>query len=341
MLRPQKAVQIGAGRFSRDYHAPTLRRLATAQSPRISLEAVCDLDPARAETFCREFGYARAYTDFRKMIRELRPDLIYVMVQPSATAGVLETILPVGVPTFVEKPPGITIAEADRLAVLAENYGTLSYVGFNRRRMPGLEHLKAWAASNRPVRYVGAEMLRNRRLEADFAIGTAIHALDFLRYLCGGVSCLSVTDIPHSQAGARDYFISLEFEAGTLAELRILVDCGLRRERYMSQTSNAAMEVTLGAGYSSSYCDAGEKGYRDDQLVLDLPESTDTLTAGGFIGEHEAFLDFVACGCLPDCCLQDACQSLRLAAAVEARYTGPMDQFGIIAQSLTGGRRAE
>lgn len=341
MLRPQKAVQIGAGRFSHDYHAPTLRRLATAPSPRISLEAVCDLDPARAELFCREFGYARAYTDFRKMIRELRPDLIYVMVQPVATAGVLENVLPVGVPTFVEKPPGVTIAESERLAMLAENYGTLSYVGFNRRRMPGLEHLKAWAASGRPLRYVSAEMLRNRRLESDFAIGTAIHPLDFLRYLCGDVSRLSVADLPHSQAGARDYFISLEFETGTVGEIRVLVDCGLRRERYMAQTSNAAMEVTLGAGYSSLFCEAGERAYRDDQLVLDLSGSTDPLTAGGFMGEHEAFLDFVACGCLPDCCLQNASQSLRLAAAVEARHRGPMDQFSASPQSLRGGRRAE
>lgn len=338
MHEPPKAVQIGAGRFSYDYHAPTLRRLARAPSPRISLEAICDLSLERAELFCREFGYAKAYTDYHFMIRESRPDLIYVMVHPAATASVLGDILPLGLPTFTEKPPGVTVAEAEHLAKLAEKNGTLNYVGFNRRRMPGLERLKAWVSANRPLRHVGAEMLRNRRLEADFGIGTAIHALDCLRYLCGRVLHLSTTGLPHVQSAARDYLVRLEFEGGAIGDLHVQVDCGLRRERYVAQTSNASMEVTLGAGYSSSFCDAGEKEYRDDQLVLDLPGDSDPLVAGGFVGEHEAFLDSVACGRLPDCCLQDAYHSLRLAAAVQACHSGPIDHFTDGPQSLLGGR---
>ena len=327
MQKPLRAVQIGAGRFARDYHAPTLYRLAKVTSPAVSLEAICDLDPDRAELFCRSFGYARTYTDFRLMIDEVQPDLIYVMVHPAATAGVLEAVLPLGIPTFTEKPPGVTIAEAERLADLAAERGTLNYVAFNRRRMPGLERLKLWVETNRPVSYVRAEMLRNRRLEADFAVGTAIHPLDFLRYLCGDVARVSTVTLPHPQVGARDYLVRLEFEGGTVADLCVFVDCGLRRERYLAQTSNATMEVTVGAGYSSAFCVAGAHEFRDDQLVLETAPGDDPLVAGGFLGEHESFLDAVSRGRLPDCCLQDACHSLRLAVAVQESHSGPIRDF--------------
>lgn len=333
MQMPLRAVQIGAGRFACDYHAPTLYRLARMPSPAVSLEAVCDLNLERAELFCRSFGYARAYSDFHPMIDEVRPDLVYVMVHPAATAGVLEAVLPLGIPTFTEKPPGVTIAEAERLADLAAKRGTLNYVGFNRRRMPGLERLKLWAEASRPVRYVRAEMLRNRRLEADFAIGTAIHALDFLRYLCGGVACVSTTTLPHPQAAARDYLVRLEFESGAIADLCVLVDCGLRRERYLAQTSNSSMEITVGAGYSSVFCAAGVNEYRDDQIVFEAAPGDDPLIAGGFLGEHESFLDAVSRGRLPDCCLQDAHHSLRLAVAVQASYSGPIRDFAGTPQS--------
>jgi len=327
MKKPLRAVQIGAGRFACDYHAPTLYRLARIPLPALSLEAICDLNLERAELFCRSFGYARAYTDFHLMIDEVRPDLIYVMVHPAATAGVLEAVLPLGIPTFTEKPPGVTIEEAARLADLAARRGTLNYVGFNRRRMPGLERLKLWVETNRPLRYVRAEILRNRRLEADFAIGTAIHPLDFLRYICGGAGCVSTTTLPHPQAGARDYLVRLEFESGAIADLCVLVDCGLRRERYLAQTTNASIEATVGGGYSSAFCVAGVNEFRDDQLVLETVPGDDPLVAGGFMGEHESFLDSVARGHLPDCCLQDAYHSLRLAVAVQASYSGPIQDF--------------
>jgi predicted dehydrogenase len=327
MHRALRAVQIGAGRFAFDYHAPTLRRLATAPSPPISLEAICDLSLERAELFCREFGYARAYSDFRLMIDELRPDLVYVMVHPAATCGVLEAVLPMGIPTFTEKPPGITVDEAERLADLAAKCGTLNYVGFNRRRVPGLERLKVWAETNRPVRYVRAEMLRNRRLEEDFAIGTAIHPLDFLRYLCGDAARVSTVTLPHRQGRARDYLVRLEFKSGAIADLCVMVDCGLRRERYLAQTSNASMEVTVGAGYSSSFCVAAVNEFRDDQLALEIASRDEPIVAGGFMGEHESFLDSVLHKRLPDCCLQDARHSLRLAVAVQACYSGLIQEF--------------
>ena len=327
MPTPLRAVQIGAGAFAHTFHGPTLQRLSQAADPRISLEAICDLDLNRARKFCEEFGYGHAYADFQKMIEENQPDLIYCMVQPSATASVLEQLFPYRLPIFTEKPPGVTVQQAERLAALAEEYGVVNYVAFNRRRMPGIEHLRHWAQANAPIRYVRGEMLRNRRLEANFGIGTAIHPLDTLRSLCGEV--VEVQTRCHSYAGtqAKDFIVRLHFTTGIVADLAVLVDCGMLRERYLVQVENSSMEVTVGSGYSSEFFIAGEAVYKDSRIVLEKPDEADPLIAGGFLGEHTAFLDAVARGVNPDCCLQDVHHSLKLAVAVQQEFCGYLDQF--------------
>ncbi len=327
MSTPLKAVQIGAGNFCHQFHAPTLKRLAEESAPRIRLEAICDLDSERARTFSREFGYANTYDDFTRMIREVDPDLIYCMVQPTATAGILEQLLPMGIPIFTEKPPGVTVAEAEKLAGLAEEHEVINYVAFNRRAMPGLLQLRQWAADCGPIRYVRAEMLRNRRLEPEFGIGTAIHPLDCLRFLCGDVQEVDTRCNPYPGLAARDFHVRLLFRSGVTADLTVLVDCGITREQYLIQVQNQMMEVSLGASYSCSFCASGEKLYSDNTLVFDRPASDDPLITGGFTGEHAFFLDAVENNRLPDCCLQDARHSLRLAMAVHQEYSGPMDRF--------------
>lgn len=327
MPRPFKIAQIGAGPFSRARHAPCLQRLAGGPDPWVSLEAICDLDLSRAEAFVRDFGYARAFTDLDRMLDEVQPDLIYCMTPPAVTCGVLERVLPRGQPTFTEKPPGVTVEQAERLAALAEEYGVLTYVAFNRRRAPGIERLKRWSEEQGPVRSLQAEMLRNRRREPQFAIGTAIHLLDGLRYLGGEVVEMETWLRPYPDGEARDFWAHLRLASGAVADLTILVDCGLARERYRVQVENALMEVTLGGGYSSDFCPAGEVAYADNRLLFQDPAPEDPLLAGGFLGEHEAFLEAVEAGRRPDCCLQDAQHSLRLAAALQDGYCGALADF--------------
>ncbi len=326
MSLPLRAVQIGAGSFCERFHAPALNRLAAAEVPRVSLEAICDLNQERAGEFARRFGYAHVYSDFLRMVDEQKPELIYCMVQPSATAAVVAKLLPMGIPIFTEKPPGVTVAQAERLAELAQQYKTMNYVAFNRRAMPGLLHLKHWAEENGAIRYMRAEMLRNRRLEPEFGLGTAIHPLDCLRFLGGDVSEVETRCRPYTDTEASDYLVRLHFHSGVVADLAILVDCGLTRESYLVHAGSRMMEVALGDPYSSSFCKRGEWRYQDNTVAF-TELSIDNLVAGGFLGEHNLFLDAVQSGHLPNCCLQDARHSLRLATAVQQQYSGPIHQF--------------
>jgi len=326
MSLPLRAVQIGAGAFCERFHAPVLNQLATAEAPRISLQAVCDLNAERAGEFSRRFGYAHVYSDFLRMVDEQKPELIYCMVQPAATASVVAKLLPMGIPIFTEKPPGVTVAQAERLAELAQQHKTMNYVAFNRRAMPGLRHLKQWAEEHSPIRYMRAEMLRNRRLEPEFGVGTAIHPLDCLRFLGGDVREVETRCRPYPGSEARDYLVRLHLYSGAVADLAVLVDCGLTRETYLVHAGSRMMEVALGDPYSSSFCTHGEWRYQDNTVAA-TDASTDVLVTGGFLNEHNLFLDAVQSGHLPNCCLQDARHSLRLATAVQRQYSGPLNQF--------------
>ncbi len=326
MSSPLRAVQIGAGAFCERYHAPVLNRLATAEAPRVSLQAVCDLNQERAGEFASNFSYTHAYSDFLRMVDEQKPEVIYCMVQPAATASVLEKLLPMGIPIFTEKPPGVTVAQAERLAELAQQYKTMNYVAFNRRAMPGLLHLKHWADENGPIRYMRAEMFRSQRMEPEFGVGTAIHPLDCLRFLGGEVSEVETRCRPYSGTEARDYLVRLHFHSGAVADLAVLVDCGLTRETYLVHVSSRMMEVGLGAPYSSSFCMHREWRYKSNTVAFTEP-GIDDLVTGGFMNEHNLFLDAVESGHLPNCCLQDARHSLRLATAVHQQYSGPLSQF--------------
>jgi hypothetical protein len=133
----------------------------------------------------------------------------------------------------------------------------------------------------------------------------------------------------HSYTGtqAKDFIVRLNFATGIVADLVVLVDCGMLRERYLAQVENSSMEVTVGTGYSSEFFSAGEVVYRNGKIVLEKPVDEDPLIAGGFLAEHTAFLDAVAQGVNPDCCLQDVQHSLRLAVAVQQEFCGVLDQF--------------
>jgi predicted dehydrogenase len=202
----------------------------------------------------------------------------------------------------------------------------MNYVAFNRRAMPGLLHLKHWAEENGPIRYMRVEMLRNQRLEPEFGVGTAIHPLDCLRFLGGDVREVETHCRPYPGTEARDYYVRLHFHSGVVADLAVLVDCGLRRETYLVHAGSRMMEVALGDPYSSAFCTQGEWRYQNN-TVATTDASTDELVAGGFLGEHNLFLDAVQSGHLPNCCLQDARHSMRLTTAVHQQYSGPLNQF--------------
>jgi predicted dehydrogenase len=316
---PLRIAHIGAGEWSRYAHGPTLQRLA--QRSVVSLELICDLQIERARQFRDLFHYRRASDNIHQMLTEVRPDAIVCTVQPSATAELVRSLLPFQIPLFIEKPPGVSLAEATSLAAASVTAGVFTFVAFNRRAIPSIVRLKEWAIHH-PVRFARAEMLRTNRLEPEFAIATGIHAFDTIRFLMGDPHSIEVKSRPHDSSAVYDYSVRLGFPNSAVAEISLMLNTGLRRESYYLSSDGATAEAALDSAYSSGLCFQGDRNWSNEKIVEQHSLVNDPLIDGGFLREYEEFSHLLAEGAPSTCSLSDAAHSMQLAEAVQNHYSG-------------------
>ena len=239
---------VGCGEHARESHAAPLARYAAQHPGEITLAASCDLNRARAEEFCREFGFARAYASLDEMLeREQLDGCVTVMPVPHI-ARVAEPLLERRLPCVIEKPLGQTLAEIERLARIARETGTPHMVSVNRRFMPYLNRAAAWARGAGQLQYVRATMVRHARDEADFIPTTAIHALDALRFVAGEIKSLGVETLRGRDLSAGWHLISLAFESGALGRLEVLPTAGVIEESYELFGEGFRARVVAGSG---------------------------------------------------------------------------------------------
>ena len=322
---PFRIAHIGAGEWSRYAHGPALLRLA--QRSIVSLELICDLQLARAQQFRDLFHYRLASDNIYEMLAEVCPDAIVCTVQPAATAALVKSLLPLGIPLFIEKPPGVSLAEATSLAAATLAVGAFTFVAFNRRSIPSIVRLKEFAARH-TVRFARVEMLRTNRLEPDFATSTGIHVLDALRFLMGEPESIEVTARPHDHSVACDYLVRLLFANSALAEVSMLTNTGMRRETYSLYADGATAEAALTSAYSSDLTFQGDRQWSSEAITEQHALAGDPLIDGGFLGEYEEFFHLLETGVPSTRSLIDAAYSMQLAEAVQNRYSGRLPPLG-------------
>jgi len=176
---------IGAGAMANRVHYPSL-----ASFEDVALEALCDLDPGRLNATGDRWGISRRYTDYRRMVEEVAPDAVYAIGPPHHFYDIWTWCLRQGLHLFVEKPLGTTLHQARSLAHLAEQHGCITQVGFQRRTCPLLVQLRDECLRRGPIVHSLCEFYKcepTPYLEArDRLMDDGIHALDTLRWMCGG-----------------------------------------------------------------------------------------------------------------------------------------------------------
>src|SRR5262245_28758712 len=108
-----KAVLIGAGAIARE-HLGALQAV-----PGVEVAGVCDLSAAMAEATAEQFRVARWFTDHRRMLAELEPELVHVTTPPSSHARLASDALEAGAHVVVEKPLTHELVEVETLLDLA------------------------------------------------------------------------------------------------------------------------------------------------------------------------------------------------------------------------------
>lgn len=112
-----KYALIGCGRISPNH-------ISAAINNDLELVAFCDLMPERIkekkEMFKDETTNVKEYTDYKKMLEEVHPELVAIATESGEHAKIAIDVLNSGANVIIEKPIALSLEDADKIIKTAE-----------------------------------------------------------------------------------------------------------------------------------------------------------------------------------------------------------------------------
>ena len=322
---------IGAGSLASRYHYPSVASL-----PDVELAAVAELNPDRARAAAEKHAIPRTFADYKQMLEEVDPQAVYVIMPPQFLLEPVTHALRQGRHVFIEKPPGVTTFHARYLAALAERHGCLTQVGFQRRHVPAMTALRRRLEERGPLHTASVSFLKStRHTDQDAGIyggsidpltSDGIHAVDNLRWLCGGeVERVVSTVRTHTVPGPFPNAITAQvtFSTGAVGLLHFSYVTGRRIFRAEAHSLNVTAIVDA---------DAESTFVADDGQIETVQSSSFGDELGGqpehwlgFWHEHRAFIDCIKEGRQPNSSFADAVKTMEL---VDRIYANAVNEAG-------------
>ena len=314
---------IGAGSLASKMHYPSL----VDCQDEAEIVGACDLDSEKVQRAAERFQIGRTFTDYRRMLDELRPDAVYAVMPPHVLFDVAMDVLERGHALFIEKPPAVTTLQAEALARLAASKNLITAVGFQRRYHPLVRACWEEVQKKGPVNQVVACFYKNLapqevhpyyRGAIDILRSDAIHVVDSLRYYSGLAEVQAVA----SEVRILDSWYAVSFNSlVTFANGAIGVLLANWR------TGKRTLKFEFHAAGASAFVDADGLGevWTDNRAAPDMSAthtdyaaSTADYVAQGFLAENRAFIRAVRDRRPLHNSLQDAVKTMKLADAIEA-----------------------
>ncbi|HET7704148.1 MAG TPA: Gfo/Idh/MocA family oxidoreductase [Candidatus Limnocylindrales bacterium] len=135
---------IGMG-WMGDAHSRSYRLVADRFHERgiaARLVACADVDASRAEAARDRFGFERATTDWSDVMADGAVEAISITAPNDAHLAVIEAAVAAGKHVLCEKPVGRTPEETLAAAALARTSGLITFVGYNYRWAPVVQHAR-------------------------------------------------------------------------------------------------------------------------------------------------------------------------------------------------------
>lgn len=328
---PFKICVIGCGALAASHHGPSYVKYAQLHLG-TELSACCDIVPEKAEAFARRFGFLRAYADPERMLEQERPDAVCLLVPPALTCQLTCQVLEMRYPLLLEKPPGLTAAEIDRMIAAARAAGTPNQVAFNRRYTPLVTHLKGLLAEDPggQLQHLQYDFFRVGRTDADFST-TAIHGIDAARFLAGSPYAevfFHYRAFPEWGPATANILMDCTFASGATAHLAFLPVSGAVVERAAWHTRDRIYFLLLPVwgGLDAP----GRLEQVDCGAVTQVwsgPEVSggqEDFVLNGFYAENAAFFDDIRTGRAPRGDIESGRQAVLIAQALrerKARYS--------------------
>ena len=318
---------VGAGSMANSVHLPSLKEMADVQ-----VVALSDLVETKLKKTAETFAIPRTYLSYHQMLATEELDAVFCLVEPSNHFHVVMACLEAGLDTFMEKPPGITLCQAESLCRKATESGRLLMVGFNRRYIPVVREVKRVFDTITKVTQVegcfykyGSGAFDRGGLPA-FESDT-IHVVDLVRWLAGATPVAAHTlTASHEEPVINAWNSITRFDNGTIGIIKANYRTGGRVHRFEIHGPRASAFLNLGMGgaeceglllrhegkqqYSLS---AGAAGGDADSYFSGtaLAKSDQFHRFYGFFQEDRHFIDCVKDRREPETSIQDAVKSFR------------------------------
>jgi D-apiose dehydrogenase len=235
-----RGVLIGCGFFARNHMH------AWGVTPGVEIVAVCDRDPAKVETYGRDFGVAQGFTDAAEMLSAVRPDFADVATTVETHRPLVELCLSHGALTVCQKPFAETYADGLAMVRAAEAAGRPLLVHENFRWQMPYRRLKAGIAAGEigtphflrlSFRH-GYDVYANQpyltEVEELALMDVGLHLFDVARFLMGDVRTMScATQRLSPRVRGEDAFVALvTHDSGAVTSVECSFDSRFGEERF-------------------------------------------------------------------------------------------------------------
>jgi len=187
---------IGAGNIA-EKHLEVLQTFSD-----VELAAICSRGHPRINALADRFAIAETFTDYQKMLDSVSVDAVFVLVSAMQITTVTAECLKRGIPTLLEKPPGLSAKETESLARIAGETNCINMVALNRRFYSVMQRAREEILKVGPLVSVlveGPERLAEVKavgihppeIIAGLLFANSIHCIDLLRYFGGDVEHIS------------------------------------------------------------------------------------------------------------------------------------------------------
>lgn len=247
--KPLRVAVVGCGRIS-PLHLRTAK-----EAPEARLVACCDVNKDRARAAASEFG-CRAYTDFRRMIRRARPQVVHICLPHYLHTVVANYCFTKKIHVISEKPMALSMADAEstvrHAALTRRQYGVIFQCRYNtpitfvkraltEGRLGRILSVRSVLTWNRPNSYYTESDWKGtfEKEGGGVLIDQAIHSVDLVRWLVDSepkeVSC-KMSNRGHEGIEVED-----------TAEGLIVFENGVRCGFYymLNYETDAPIEITL------------------------------------------------------------------------------------------------
>jgi predicted dehydrogenase len=308
-----KIAFIGCGEQANLAHYPSLSSFED-----VEIAAVCDLNAERMNDTANKFSIDKRYTDYRKMVEDVSPDAVYAIGQTHYMYEIWMWCLSQGLNLFVEKPAGFTVHQIRNLAYMADKKNCITQVGFQRRCAPLAVKMKEECINHGPIMHAVCSFYKfamNPYLGAiDHMYDDGVHAIDTLRWLCGGEVVSVTSRIGRVQTPDINLHIAmLGFDNGSTGVMLTNWTSGRRIFRFEMHSPGACAEVNV-----------EDKGFFHENGDVKGIEYNTRYVAGsdkfhvyaGYEAENRKFINSVKAGIQPDTNFADAVKTSEIAEKI-------------------------